>query len=49
MFDYENFDLLDEYWVYYEGNFYADEKNGEGKTMLSNGEYFVGSFHHDMV
>jgi hypothetical protein len=28
MFDYENFDLIDEYWVYYEGNFVADEKDG---------------------
>ena len=27
----------------------ADEKDGEGKMTFSNGEYFVGSFHKDMV
>lgn len=36
-FDYENFDLIDEYWTYYEGNFVADEKDGEGKMVFSNG------------
>lgn len=41
--------LIEEYWDYYEGNFVADEKDGEGKMVFSNGEYFVGTFHRDMV
>jgi hypothetical protein len=48
-FDYGNFDMIDEYWVFYEGNFVADEKNGEGKMVFSNGEYFVGNFDKDMI
>lgn len=48
-FDCENFDLIDQFWVHYEGNFIQDEKDGEGKMVFSNGEYFIGSFHKDMV
>lgn len=56
LFDYTNFDEIDEYWEYYEGNFITnvgdfieDMKKGKGKLMLSNGEYFIGTFENDMV
>ena len=44
MFDFCNFDEVDEYWEYYEGEFIEDLKQGRGKFMLSNGEYYLGMF-----
>jgi hypothetical protein len=34
---------------YYLGNFDYDNKSGEGKLILSNGEEFHGSFSNDFV
>ena len=31
------------------GEFVNDLKHGNGKMMLNNGEYFVGSFDKDMI
>ena len=39
-FDYTNFDLLDDYWIYYEGTLVSDTKEGRGKIKLTNNEIF---------
>ena len=48
-FDYTNFDLLENYWVYYEGMLVSDTKEGRGKIQLSNGETFEGDFQNDRI
>jgi hypothetical protein len=48
-FDYTNFDLLDDYWEYYEGMLAKDTKEGRGRIQLSNGETFEGDFHNDRI
>lgn len=48
-FDYNNFNLVEEYWMTYEGEFEEDEKCGSGKLTLSNGESILGQFSRDCV
>ena len=48
-FDYSDWQAVDDYWVKYEGSFYDDSKNGQGKMYLSNGEVFEGGFKNDVV
>jgi hypothetical protein len=35
-FDYTNFDLLDDYWEFYEGMLANDTKEGRGRIQLTN-------------
>jgi hypothetical protein len=37
------------HYCYYSGNFDYDNKSGEGKLILSNGEEFHGNFNNDFV
>ena len=37
-FDYTNFDLLEDYWEYYEGMLVHDTKEGRGRIKLSISE-----------
>ena len=37
------------FWVKYEGQFYDDNKEGQGTMFLSNGERFVGAFSKDFI
>lgn len=39
-FDYQDWAIVEEYWVKYEGEFAMDNKQGKGKLFLSNGEVF---------
>ena len=49
-FDYKSFNEAEEYWVYYEGNFYQDDKwGGNGRLVLSNGERYEGTFRNDIL
>ncbi len=48
-FDYTNFDLLEDYWQFYEGMLMHDTKEGRGRIRLSNGELFEGDFHNDRI
>lgn len=48
-FDYTNFDNVADFWVKYEGDFFNDNKEGNGALWLSNGERFQGQFREDMV
>ena len=48
-FDYRNFELLEDYWEYYEGMLSHDTKEGRGRIKLSNGEVFEGDFHNDRI
>ena len=48
-FDYTNFDLLEDFWDYYEGMLMHDTKEGRGRIRLSNGEVFEGDFHNDRI
>lgn len=48
-FDYTNFELLEDYWEYYEGMLVHDSKQGRGKIKLSNDEVFEGDFHNDRI
>lgn len=48
-FNYENFDLVDEFWVSYDGEFRDDNKEGFGILYISSGERFEGSFKADYV
>lgn len=43
-FDFKSLHLVDNFWTKYEGNFYEDEKYGEGTLFLSNNEYYRGFF-----
>lgn len=36
-FDYRNFNLSEDVWVYYEGSFANDDKSGQGVLLLTNG------------
>eukprot|EP01017_Pseudomicrothorax_dubius_P005002 TRINITY_DN11159_c0_g1_i11.p1 TRINITY_DN11159_c0_g1~~TRINITY_DN11159_c0_g1_i11.p1 ORF type:complete len:466 (-),score=101.55 TRINITY_DN11159_c0_g1_i11:96-1493(-) len=47
--DYRNFDLLQEAWTTYEGDFLNDSKHGQGVWIFANGERFVGPFQDDCV
>lgn len=48
-FDYRSFDNVGDCWVKYEGLFKNDNKEGKGKLVLSNGEWFSGYFSEDKV
>lgn len=48
-FDFTNFELLEDYWEYYEGMLVRDTKEGRGKIKLSSGEVFEGDFHNDRI
>lgn len=48
-FDYTNFDLLDDYWDFYEGMLANDTKQGRGRIKLTNNEIFEGDFHLDRI
>lgn len=48
-FDYRDFSQLGECWVYYDGMFEDDERNGAGQIRLSNGEQFEGMFCRNLV
>lgn len=48
-FDYTNFDLLDDYWEFYEGMLANDTKEGRGRIKLTNNETFEGDFHKDRI
>jgi hypothetical protein len=37
MFDFRNFNDVDDFWVKYEGEFVLDNKSGKGRLYLSNG------------
>jgi hypothetical protein len=43
-FDCRDFNRLGDYWVKYEGEFREDNREGMGRLVLSNGEYFLGRF-----
>ena len=49
MFDYTDFNNLDEQWKYYEGSLVSDSKEGYGKIVLGNGEYYEGNFSGDRL
>lgn len=49
LFDYRNFDDVDNCWVAYDGNFAGDLKEGRGRLLLQNGEVYEGDFHEDAV
>jgi len=42
LFNYRNFDNLQEHWEHYEGSFVEDFKEGMGTLFLVNGEKYVG-------
>ena len=48
-FDYNDFELLGDYWDKYEGDFKNDAKDGVGKLILSNTERYEGEFKDDKV
>ena len=48
-FDYTDFEMIDDYWTRYEGEFKGDDKEGKGKLYLTNGEYLEGNFKDDLV
>ena len=48
-FDYEDFDLIDDYWTKYDGEFLEDNKEGFGTLYISNGEKFSGIFRQDYI
>lgn len=48
-YNYENFDNLDDYWAYYEGNLSSDRRHGVGMIKFSNNEIFKGTFDEDVV
>ena len=48
-FDYRSFDNIGDFWIKYEGYFLDDNKEGKGKLVLSNGEWFNGQFSEDKV
>ncbi|CAD8162452.1 unnamed protein product [Paramecium pentaurelia] len=48
-FDCSNFDLIENYWVKYVGNFKNDLKDGQGALYLSNDECYKGEFYQDYV
>lgn len=48
-FDYTDFDSMGEQWMSYEGTLVCDSKEGFGKLVLSNGEYYEGNFEGDRV
>ena len=48
-FDGSRLDLVDCYWVKYEGNFENDLRSGKGSLFLTNGEYYEGEFKDDLV
>ena len=49
MFDYRDFNQLDEQWQYYEGSLVSDSKEGFGKIVLGNGEHYEGYFSSDRL
>ena len=48
-FDYKDFNLLNEYWLKYAGQFKEDCKEGKGTLFISNGEKFEGNFTNDII
>ena len=48
-FDYKDFTGLDDYWLYYDGEFSTDAKQGFGTIKLTNGEVFEGEFDKDVI
>ena len=44
IFDYQDWSMVEEYWVKHESEFSMDNKHGKGKLFLSNGEMFEGHF-----
>ncbi|CAD8149752.1 unnamed protein product [Paramecium pentaurelia] len=48
-FDYRDFDQVGEYWTKYVGQFYDDNKEGQGILYLSNGDKFDGTFIQDLI
>ena len=49
LFDFSNFDTLNEHWIKYEGQFREDSKDGLGTLYLTNGNKFFGIFRDDKV
>lgn len=41
--------FVDNHWEVYEGDFFNEKRNGNGKLKLSNGEVFVGEFMDEKV
>lgn len=39
-----DFTLLQNKWIKYKGNFFEDQKHGEGELFLCNGDIFKGTF-----
>ena len=48
-FNFNDFATLGDKWVYYEGDFRNDSKDGYGKIQLTNGEVFEGTFVEDAI
>eukprot|EP01017_Pseudomicrothorax_dubius_P048293 TRINITY_DN8765_c0_g2_i3.p1 TRINITY_DN8765_c0_g2~~TRINITY_DN8765_c0_g2_i3.p1 ORF type:complete len:177 (-),score=48.14 TRINITY_DN8765_c0_g2_i3:162-653(-) len=48
-FRYEDFDLLGDCWLRYEGEFVEDNKEGLGSLFLTNNERYYGEFKNDFV
>ena len=48
-FNFHDFAALGEKWVFYEGDFKNDSKDGYGKIQLTNGEVFEGRFIDDAI
>ncbi len=49
VFNFENFDELEDNWDRFEGEFQEDFKEGLGTLFLVNGEKYIGEFKQDMV
>lgn len=48
-FDYKDFTGLDDHWLYYDGQFQMDAKQGFGSIKLTSGEIFQGEFEKDVI
>jgi len=48
-FDYTDFDMVEDHWIRYEGQFFDDNKEGFGSLFLTNSELYSGNFKNDLV
>ena len=44
-----DFGKLEDYWVYYEGEWREDVKHGKGRVGLTSGAVFEGEWKEDVV
>ena len=48
-FNFKDFTGLDDHWLFYDGEFSMDAKQGLGTIKLTNGEIFEGEFDKDVI